>query len=397
VVLELRVPHVGPGLWPALPGLLGALETPKSIGGPLQQERFGLWLAIAMLLGMAALGRAGARARRATAIVLGLLALGMQAQRLARLPARYAKNVQDFQAVHVALGRWVAANVPPNTRVAVNDIGVIAYFGQRPIVDAIGLATPELTPYWSHRRLRTLIGMRRMRPQFCIIYPNWFPEWRTMASLFQPVTERHVDNSMSLGGRQTVVYRLDWDRFDRYYTDAMIERLDPVDVDASFRGHVRRGMRNLTCMTRAQLYTSAGDFLSESSELEAAEVHYRRAIALDPSETEAWGGLLRLLQLQGEHGQLATVATAMARAQPESPIAQEVLAQCQESTGFVAEAASLYERALEMRPDNVRVLRKMERALAALGDSAGVAQIRGRRAELEGRTAVTAPDAAGER
>jgi tetratricopeptide (TPR) repeat protein len=393
-VFELRVPQVGPRFWSALPGLLWALEVPTGFGGHVHFERYGLFLALALLLGMVALGRAGGGVRRVTAIVFAALGLGMQVQRLVRLPSRYAQHVHDIQKVDAGLGRWAAANVAPNTRVAVNDIGAIAYFGQRPIVDAIGLATPELTPYWSQRRLRTLIGMRPMRPQYCIIFPIWFPEWLTLASLLHPVAERHVDKATILGGRQAIVYRLDWDRFGRYYTDAMIERLDPVDVDASFEGHVRRGRRNLTTMTRAQLYASAGDFLRDSKQLAAAEAHYRRAIALDPTETTAWAGLIRLVDQKGDVRATATAAMQMARALPESPVAQEALGQCQETLGLAAEAAAQYRLALEMRPDNVRVLRSMERVLTKLGDTAGVAEIRARRVELEGPAALAAPGGA---
>lgn len=45
----------------------------------------------------------------------------------------------------VAVGRWVAASLPPGTPVATHDIGAIGYFGRRPVVDTLALVTPELT------------------------------------------------------------------------------------------------------------------------------------------------------------------------------------------------------------------------------------------------------------
>ena len=38
-------------------------------------------------------------------------------------------------------GRWIDANLPPASRVAINDAGALAYFGNRPVIDLIGLVS----------------------------------------------------------------------------------------------------------------------------------------------------------------------------------------------------------------------------------------------------------------
>jgi hypothetical protein len=59
----------------------------------------------------------------------------------------YAWGVQNINAMQVTLGRWVAARRPPDTLIALNDVGALAYFGQRRVIDLVGLATPEILPY----------------------------------------------------------------------------------------------------------------------------------------------------------------------------------------------------------------------------------------------------------
>src|SRR5262249_5069755 len=157
----------------------------------------------------------------------------------------YARNVRAIQQMDVTLGRWVARHVPDDASVAVNDIGAIAYFGKHRVVDAIGLATPELTRYWSPLRLRTLIGLRQIGPKIGIFFPNWFPEWTSRPSLMRPLLQWHLDDKNVLGGATSVVYRLDWERFARYYDDARIEALDPPEVAKNLVSHLRRGKRNL--------------------------------------------------------------------------------------------------------------------------------------------------------
>jgi hypothetical protein len=57
----------------------------------------------------------------------------------------YGPACQVVLDSQVAMGRWIAANLPPATPIATHDIGAIGYFGQRPIVDTLALITPGLT------------------------------------------------------------------------------------------------------------------------------------------------------------------------------------------------------------------------------------------------------------
>ena len=56
--------------------------------------------------------------------------------------------------MQVQLGRWIAANTPPGARIALNDVGAIAYVSRREVVDVMGLVTPAIIAYRQGRRGR---------------------------------------------------------------------------------------------------------------------------------------------------------------------------------------------------------------------------------------------------
>ncbi|MEM6701449.1 MAG: hypothetical protein AAF690_02030 [Acidobacteriota bacterium] len=60
---------------------------------------------------------------------------------------RYLTNVANVTDSDVAAGRWIAENLPPDARLAVQDIGAIAYFAPNPLVDMVGIVNPEILPY----------------------------------------------------------------------------------------------------------------------------------------------------------------------------------------------------------------------------------------------------------
>ncbi|OQZ00046.1 MAG: hypothetical protein B6D41_00425 [Chloroflexi bacterium UTCFX4] len=58
----------------------------------------------------------------------------------------FAWNVQNINAQHILVGKWLRQNTPASARVAVADIGAMGYFSERYMLDLQGLATPEILP-----------------------------------------------------------------------------------------------------------------------------------------------------------------------------------------------------------------------------------------------------------
>jgi arabinofuranosyltransferase len=140
-----------------------------------------------------------------------LLAVGYLALALAVLPAageRYAWGVQNINAMQVHLGRWVAARLPPSARIAVNDVGAIAFFSRRPVIDLMGLITPAIIPYRREGEYGVIRYVTETCPDYVIIFPDWFPELTGRLTLLAPIYRVRLERNEVAGAAEMVVYRL---------------------------------------------------------------------------------------------------------------------------------------------------------------------------------------------
>jgi len=125
---------------------------------------------------------------------------------------RYAWGVQNVEAMQVRLGRWVAAHTPPGARLALNDVGAIAYLGGREVVDVMGLVTPAIIPYRRAGEDGVLRYLEQACPDYLIIFPEWFPKLSAMADRFTPIYRLRLDHNTVAGADEMVVYETPWSR-----------------------------------------------------------------------------------------------------------------------------------------------------------------------------------------
>ena len=203
--------------WPAfalvLHPLAMAMLAPYR-GPEFQEGRYSIHLlplAVAMTWGFAVPGLAAAvrgmdRAWRAGALgaALYLVVAGVL---LWPASARYAWAVQNINAMQVHLGEWVAAHTPPGARLALNDIGAIAFVSRREVIDLMGLVTPEIRPYRRHGEEGVIRYVAEVCPDYLIIFPAWFPRLARMASLYEPIYRVRLARNEVAGADEMVVYR----------------------------------------------------------------------------------------------------------------------------------------------------------------------------------------------
>ncbi|HLQ22218.1 MAG TPA: hypothetical protein VK132_03380, partial [Gemmatimonadales bacterium] len=125
---------------------------------------------------------------------------------------RYAWAVQNIDAMQVQVGRWVAAHTPPDARLALNDVGAIAYVSRREVVDLMGLVTPAIVPYRRAGEAGVLRYLERTCPEYLIIFPAWFPELSAMSDRFTPIHRIRLDHNTVAGADEMVVYETPWTR-----------------------------------------------------------------------------------------------------------------------------------------------------------------------------------------
>jgi hypothetical protein len=174
-------------------------------GPAFQEGRYSIHLLPLALVAVAAgLGPCLGRWRRAVTLVWLVVALWT----LGPAAERYAWGVQNIEAMQVALGRWLGAHTPPTARLAVNDIGAIAFFSRREVVDLMGLVTPEILPYRREGEDGVIRFVRETCPDYVVVFPAWFPRLTARADLLEPLHRVRLARVEVSGGPEMVVYRV---------------------------------------------------------------------------------------------------------------------------------------------------------------------------------------------
>jgi hypothetical protein len=174
-------------------------------GPAFQEGRYSIHLLPLALVAVAAgLGPRLGRWRRAVTLVWLVVALWT----LGPAAERYAWGVQNIEAMQVALGRWLGAHTPPTARLAVNDIGAIAFFSRREVVDLMGLVTPEILPYRREGEDGVIRFVRETCPDYVVVFPAWFPRLTARADLLEPLHRVRLARVEVSGGPEMVVYRV---------------------------------------------------------------------------------------------------------------------------------------------------------------------------------------------
>ena len=137
-----------------------------------------------------------------------LLWLALALWTLVPAAERYAWGVQNIEAMQVRLGHWVAEHTRPRARLALNDIGAIAWVSRREIVDLMGLVTPEILPYRREGEDGVIRFVGEQCPDYVIIFPAWFPRLAGRTDLLEPLERVRLERVEVVGAPEMVVFRV---------------------------------------------------------------------------------------------------------------------------------------------------------------------------------------------
>ncbi|MFC5062686.1 hypothetical protein [Actinomycetospora atypica] len=96
------------------------------------------------VLGVCAVARAARDARTGRVLGVGLVGV-LTAFALVSTPTwalRQGEQAAGIRESAVSVAQWIRGNTPPDAVVAVNDVGAVAWFSDRRVVDLVGLTTP---------------------------------------------------------------------------------------------------------------------------------------------------------------------------------------------------------------------------------------------------------------
>ena len=182
-------------------------------GPGFQEGRYSIHLLpLAVVVAVVAVCRlttAGSRARRLAVLAVLLAALGS----LWPAAGRYAWAIQNIEAMQVRLGQWAARETPPGARLALNDVGAIAYLSRREVVDLMGLVTPAILPFRREGDAGVLRYLERACPDYLIIFPSWFPDLSRRDDLFHRLRRLRLARNEVAGAAEMVVYETSWNRW----------------------------------------------------------------------------------------------------------------------------------------------------------------------------------------
>ena len=190
-------------IWPAaalaLHPLAMALLAPFR-GPGFQEGRYSIEL---LPLGLGLLWGLTARRGMTLRVLYLAVALGL----LVPASARYAWGVQNINAMQVRIGHWVAGHTPLGARLAVNDIGAIAFVSRRRVIDLMGLVTPAIRPYRRAGEAGIIRYVEETCPEYLVIFPAWFPRLAAMPDRYRAVYQVHLDRNEVAGADTMVVYQ----------------------------------------------------------------------------------------------------------------------------------------------------------------------------------------------
>jgi hypothetical protein len=86
----------------------------------------------------------------------------------------YADNVAVVRDQQVPMAQWVKTYLPEDARIGAHDIGLMAYFSDRPLYDVVGLTTPDAARAWRQGpgAIFETMAHSQYRPDYFAIYPD---------------------------------------------------------------------------------------------------------------------------------------------------------------------------------------------------------------------------------
>ncbi len=170
-----------------------------------QEGRYSIHLLpIAFVVLAVALGARLTRSRVAILVVYLVLAMIS----LSPAATRYGWAVQNINAMQAHLGRWVDEHLPKRETIALNDVGAIAYFSRREVIDLVGLVSPDVLPYRRAGEAGILRYLTERCPGHVIVFPAWFPRMTARRDVLEPIYRVRLDHNTVAGADEMVVYRL---------------------------------------------------------------------------------------------------------------------------------------------------------------------------------------------
>jgi hypothetical protein len=146
---------------------------------------------------------------RASLIAMSVLILSFQLGATFIMARRFGIQVDNINSLHLAAGRWIRDHTAADALIALDDIGGITYVSRRPMVDMIGLVTPEVIGMRQAGK-STAEFLQAARPDYiATVRPHVLGEAR---SLYEPIHVQAIHGNIAAVNDSIVVFEATWHR-----------------------------------------------------------------------------------------------------------------------------------------------------------------------------------------
>jgi arabinofuranosyltransferase len=200
----------------------------------------------------------------------------------------YIELCQYHNDRHVAAGRWLKQNTLEDDVIATHDIGAIAYYSERKIIDMAGLVTPELITHINDKNYSSFLNnyFAQKKIDYLVTLRNWF-EVVNDKPVFVPVKEPEVLEIFKYNPLQTHIQPQEVSQLNQ----TVIKMLQNGDASQALiyltQSHDLDNRSSQTFFLFGAAYEMFKDYTK-------AEQNFNRAVELFPDYVEAYYGLAKI-------------------------------------------------------------------------------------------------------
>ncbi|MCX8057639.1 MAG: tetratricopeptide repeat protein [Ignavibacteria bacterium] len=242
---------------------------------------------------------------------------------------------------HIKIGKWLRENTTENDVIATHDIGALAFYSNRKIVDMVGLVNPEIIEYLKDKNSTAFLKDHFIKNKvtYFATMRNWF-EAVNQNPVFVPVNEFEFFE----------VFRFEPDKFhimpklaSEFNQQAII-----LIQNQNFRGALDLLMRSLRIDPNSSrtlfLIGNVYDFLQD---YDNAELYTKRALEIFPEYPEARYELARIYFIRKKYDLAKTEISKAIEIKPNFKEAIQFMITLLENVEKNFDEAKKYRDALE--------------------------------------------------
>lgn len=125
---------------------------------------------------------------------------------------RYAEHGTIIALKQTQAAKWLNQNLPANSKIAINDAGALAYYGDVPIYDMVGLVSNNTSISYRMGDAGTYENLTALpieeRPQYAVVFQSWFEEMSVIYDIFRQPLVTFPDPIDT--GHSKRVFRINW-------------------------------------------------------------------------------------------------------------------------------------------------------------------------------------------